>query len=86
MKTESLENELSKINIEISRLASIYEKDEETFLNSIETVDAEIAEAVYPLLQKQILILKQLWKIKVVNEGHSNLFLFSRTKCCVNPE
>lgn len=80
MKTESLENELSQISIELTMHASSFGKDEKAFLDSIETVEDETAEAVVPLLQRQIILLKQLWKIKAANEGYSNLLLFSRSK------
>jgi hypothetical protein len=75
-----LENELSQISIELTRYASSFGKDEKTFLDSIETVDAEVAEAIYPLLKRQIHLLKQLWQIKADDQGHSNLVLFSRIK------
>lgn len=75
----NIEREILSINEKIQEYAAMYEMDENTFLQNIDIVDSDLAIKIMPLLDKKISLLKQLWKLRLAEEGHDNLALFTRT-------
>lgn len=77
----NLENELLEIDNKIEGYALAFGMSRSNFLEKVGLIEASLAYEVAALLEQKISLLQKLWKIRIREEGISNVLLFGkRTK------